>query len=77
MEVSHEEINWAVKQLAAMDYVRVAGHGGEARVSLTEKGSLRARDIVFMQHNIEERLLISLYYLEQSKTITAEEVTDG
>lgn len=75
MGTSFEEIKWAIKQLEALEYVSVTGHGDEARVSITEKGMLRARDIIEARHDTQEKFLIALYYLKRGEDVKAEELT--
>jgi len=60
-ESNEIESDWALKQLAALGYVSVHGHGREATFGITEKGRGRASEIMLGQHDIQERLLIILH----------------
>jgi len=61
------EVDWAIKQLEALGYLEVEGHGPDTVIGITEKGRERAREIMLMQHDIQERLLIVLHYADLAK----------
>lgn len=75
MSTSNEELRWTIRELEALDYLEVTGYGDEARIKITEKGMVHAKDIMLMRHTLQERVLISLYYIELGRE--AKEGIDG
>lgn len=67
-ELDSTEVDWAINQLSALGYIKRKGEG----IVITEKGAVRAVEIINAAHDTQESLLIFLYHVSMLKTLDEE-----